>query len=404
MTTIQAGALRAALEKAKSVGLVEEEVTIDGCQLVLQSLKPEAYVDIDTETGDLEGLAYFNAFVAAHVSRSICEIDGQDLRDVQFIEDEAPPGAIVWGVFPNKEMAQQVAQEIEKAGGETRVVPADAPAEQRMVRYERHDWVYQNIMANWSREAMNVGWRKFAEVLQAAELKAKEGIDFRIPDETQEDRYRRLLNELLETGEELPIELTGRILKDSGLMTVTSVEELTSATSRIDQLAAQEPSVARPTPQPVPVAQPAPAASQAAPEPGPEPPSPSQVAEQLHARMQNRQPLNQQASGPAPPRPQSTMNVPAQRMKAKVPDQIRKAAMANTASVSKRASMIAQLEGAVDPDLEVPEGGGQLPIVAPEDIPILEARQKPVEGTQVAAITEQPPAIGINPRFKPPGR
>lgn len=408
-TTIQAGALRAALKKAQSVGRVEEEVIIDDCQLVLQSLTPEEYVAINAETEGLEDLEYFNGFIAAHVSRAVCEIDGQDLRGVEFIEDAAPPGTLVWGVFPSEDIAKQVKSEIEKAGGQARVVPAEASGQERMVRYERHDWLYQNVLSQWSREALNVGWRKFAEVLKVAEEKAKTGVDFRVPEETNEDQYRRLVNELQEIGSELPIELTNKILKDAGLITISSAEELQEATARLDQLAAtqeapQEPSQAEAPVEPSQAQQAAPAAPQAAPA-APQastPPTP----EQLHEMMANRQPLNRRASGASPPRPQPTSQqvaVPA-RERAQVPDQIRQAAMANTAAMSNRAAQIAAIEGAVDPSIQVPAGGGQLPVVAPEDVPILEAKTKPIEGSQVAAITEQPPPIGINPRFKPPPR
>lgn len=417
-TTIRAGQLRDALQKAQGVGRVEEELVIDGCHLILQSLKPDEYNSINDEVEGLEDLEYFHGFVVAHVSRAVCEIDEMDLRDVQFIEDVAPKGVVVWGSFPSEDIAKQVAQEIEKAGGTVRTIPADASDDARMVKYERHDWIHQNVLSTWSREALNVAWRKFAEVLEAAEEKAKLGVKFHIPEETVEDKFRRLLNEVRETSEDLPVELYTKALKDAGLMAVSSAEEIAAATARIDEMAtptvaqrvtdtleeattaldqAQASTGATQAASAASAVQPQPEAAQAVPAPPQAPPT----AEELHTMMQTRQRMNQ-AKTVAAPVPQQ-LPPTAARERVAVPDQIRRAAMEHSASLTGRAAKIAQLEGSVDPSMAVPPDGGQLPIIAKADIPTLEP-QAAVEGRDIAAITEQPPKIGINPRFKPPPR
>src|SRR5690349_14630212 len=92
MASFKAKKLNAALSKAKKVGRAELPVTIDGCPFVLQNLTPKDYEEIIAEIEGLEDAEYAHAYQVGHVCRSICEIDGIDLRDVKYVEDEVPAG------------------------------------------------------------------------------------------------------------------------------------------------------------------------------------------------------------------------------------------------------------------------------------------------------------------------
>jgi len=407
MTTVAAQRLADALSKAKQVGTVEEGLTIMGCPLVLKTLKPKDYEDILAQIEELDDVPYYNAYQLEHVARALIEIDGQDLREVEYIEDEAPAGFLVWATLPSEELAQQLLKNVEKAGGDGAISVDET---KRTVKYERHEWIKRNVLNTWGREGISVAWQKFAELLVAADEQAKDGIQFRMPDETAEDQLRRLMGEVGEAIEGLPADLVDKILKDSGLQRGTTVTEMRKATDRIDQLAREEAAVAPPeAPQPPPPPQ----APQPPPEgvPGPElvptgpvaPPSPASptspanpTAEEL---MRTRIPLNRRAvQAPAPP--SSEVNPQPARDRVPVPEQLRQAALQNTAGMSKRSASIAKLEAAADPSGGVVEDM-PAPPVAPEDVPLLDKKVPALVPGEAAKIINQPPTAGINPRFKP---
>jgi hypothetical protein len=395
MATIQAKRLQDALKKAKNVGQVEEPVTIDGCPLVLGSLTPDAFEAIIAETTELEDVEYYHAYQIGHVCRSIIEIDGQDLRDVRFIEDEVPVDQyVISAAVVGKEVAEKIAAEINKVGKAT-IVPPDASDEQRVVKLERHEWIKANLLSTWSREAITATWRKFAELLIAADEKAKEGIKFKIPDETPEDKYRRLINELKEVEDELPSELTVNILEEAGYMSRSTPEELDAVAERVRKIADPEEPKAEEHPKPQSQSQ----EQEVVEQPSEEPKVASTIsAQELMAR---RKPLNQQAI--AAPVPQQQKSETTANVKAAVPEQLRKAAIANSAAQSSRSAQIAALEAQVDPSIIEATQAAELPQV-PQEVSVLEKKVAPVASKAVAAITEQPPVVGINPRYSPPKR
>src|SRR3990172_1942117 len=118
MAILQAKKVQEALRKAKQVGLVEEPVTIAGCSMVFRSLTPEAYEAIAEETKELEDLAYVQAFQIGHLCRAIVEIEGVDLRDVDFVET------------------------------------GEADAAGKPVKIERHAWVRDGYVKTWGREVV----------------------------------------------------------------------------------------------------------------------------------------------------------------------------------------------------------------------------------------------------------
>jgi hypothetical protein len=392
MATLQATKIREALQKAKHVGRVEEAVIIDGCSLVLQNLTTDDYNAIGAELEGLEDVEYLHAFQQAHVARSIVELGDQDLRNVDFVEDEVPAGKVLLSASLPKALAEELLKKIQASGGEGSISP---DGEARLVRLERYEWIRSRILSGWGREALTVAWRKFAEVLASADEKAKNGIQFKIPDESSEERYRRLLGEMKEVEEDLPSELVQTILDEAGYMSKSSKEELEAAEQKLRNMASSQEEPEKEAPPP-PVQKP-----QAAQKPQAEAAAPTQAGPDPQELMRRRQPLNRQAVAPPVPQTQTKTRVQPAGEAAPVPEQLRRAAQANNAILG-RAAQIAALEGAVDPSLTAEPSPPRIP--RSEEVAELAQRASEVDGQRVAGITDQPPVVGINPRFRPPPR
>ena len=207
MTTLQASRLKGLLDQAKNIGLCEESVTVAGLEVTVRNLKPQDYSDIYKELEPVEeGVEYMHAHQIEHVSRAICEIAGQDLRDVEFIE-------------------------VERLNDKEEPVTVNIP---------RHEWVKEEVISTWGREAIHVVHRKFLDAAAEAEKKSREGVSFKIPDETDEEKFRRLLNEAMAAAEELPDDMRNAILKESDLLVATSEEELKAANERAKQFLVEQ--------------------------------------------------------------------------------------------------------------------------------------------------------------------
>jgi len=392
MATLQASKVLEALARAKQVGRVETSVTIDGCPLVLQNLTTSDYNNIHAETEGLDEVAYLHGFQEGHICRSIVEIGDQDLRDVQFIEEEVPSGAYVVEVqLPNKSSAEALATEARKKGGKASVIPPSGDI--RTIRLERHAWIKDHFMPEWGREAVIVAWQKFSEVLDEAENKAREGITFKVPDETSEEKLRRLFSELKEVEEELPPEIAEAVYNEMGLFKASSKQEMDRVNTKLRDLK-PAPEVSSATPKALEPA-PAPQVPEQAPEPLQRTPSSEPTPEEL---MQTRMPLNRRPV--ANPRPPSQETTTSAAKRVLVPEQIQKAAVANTASMRGRSAQIASLEAQVTPDVLEhgtydPHGG---------EIAELSAPLRGIDGAEARTIINTPPKVGINTRFKPPQR
>jgi hypothetical protein len=295
------------------------------------------------------------------------------------VEDVVPAGKFLLSACISTALAEELHKKIQSSGGEGSIAP---DGDTRLVRLERHEWLRSRVLTGWGREALAVAWRKFAEVLASADEKAKNGIQFKIPDESSEERYRRLLGEIKEVEEDLPVELVQSILGDAGYMTKSSKEELEAVEQRMRNMVSSEKS--EPEVSPPVQAQPQ---AQASPSP--------QVTTSPQELMRNRQPLNRQAV--VPPVPQTQAKVPLGEA-APVPEQLRRAAQTNNALLG-RSAQIAALEGAVDPSLVV-ESPPRIP--RSEEVAELAQRGAEIDARQVVEITDQPPVVGINPRFRPP--
>ncbi len=397
MATVQAKRIKDALQKVRRVGRIEEAVTIAGCEVTLQNLSPDEFEAALSAIEGLEDVAYAHAYQMEQVSRAILEVNGQDLREADYIEDEVPAGHYVLElVFPNKVAADTVAGKLreQKLNVTVTEVTDGAP---KTVKVERHQWLQENLLKTWSREALTVAWRKFTEVLIKADAEAKKGVNFLVPDETAEEKYRRLLSELRETEDELPDELIHQVLGEAGLLKKSRQEELDAVNERLAQVQKPVPEV------------PAPAAPVVG-ERVPGGPPPVDVQQAMAART----PLNNQ-SGPVPvPAPPAGSTPVSASPRAKVPDQVRRAAMQNTQGIQSRhaesggiqtrrpnrAAEIAALEGQVDPTI-ADETAAVMSPSAPVPVTELSHRGEGIDERGFRSILDQPPAVGVNPKFHP---
>jgi hypothetical protein len=388
MGTLSARALRESLQKARNVGIVEERFTLFGeIELVVRNLRPDEYEHINKDCADQEGLDYLYAFQEGHVKRAIVEVNGQDLREVQFVEDE---------------------EEDPKKPGTTKTV-----------KLELADWLYRNFISTWSKEALYVVFRKVEDAVGRAEKKAKDGIEFISPDESDEDRFRRIVGELKDLEDNLPVKLVDHVLEEAGYMRKSTADEIKRAMDKATQLAREEEAARKAaagegSPPPAPAAS-APPAPPAAPPPAapvaaaPSGPDPNDL-------MRNRQPMNQAAVDVPQPVIISPgarqVPVPATRQPQPgppPPDQVHppiQGAIPGPAlhgSAAVRSAKHAALEAEADAAGALQGEGGQLP-PKPTDVPIIERKQTPIDPKAAASVIDPKPRGGINPHFRPPPR
>jgi hypothetical protein len=363
MGIISAKQISGALAKAQNVGLEEEAVTLGNCALVLRSLRPDEYAAVLHECAGLEDIDYLYAYQKGHVARSIVEINGFDLRGADFVEVEEDD--------PKR------------------------PGEVRKVKLELHAYVRKHVIDTWGREAIVTAYRKFGDVVKLADDSSRKGVKFIIPDETPDEKYRRLLAEMREIEDEVPPSLLNSILDEHGLVRKSTVEEVKAAMAKADELAreqeAKQAAAATPAVVPEPIVTPPPVAA----------PIPTQAStpEDIMAR---RVPLNRQ---PIPVDPHQALQERVAQAQAQ---------QNNLSSpVLTKAAQIAALEAdaglGLHPDLQRGAGVPVMPSLPPppsrEEVPELRSRgQEATDPEAFKAILEQPPAAGINPRFKPPAQ
>ncbi len=386
MATLKSKKLQEALKKARNLGRAEEAVTVDECSLVLRSLTPKDYEDSGRETEELDGIEFYQAYQMSHVCRSIVEIEGVDLRDVDFIEEDVPSGQYLLNAACGKGKAEEAQKALAGLGITLTVVPPDASEGMRTTLVERHEWVRQRA-ASWSREAIGVLYRKFMDVVAEGDRRAREKVEFRTPDETDEDKFRRLLGELKELSAQIPQDLSKRIMEDAGYMAKATQAELDEVDRRAREFAAEQAQLKEEEAQP-PQAAPAPFTPprvelQEEPLPSPPPAPPQQdLQHELMERLRNRVPMNRTAmQAPVP-----------SSVAAGVPQQIQSAI-----AESGRANQIAALEGNLDPNLVAHE---PQPYPTQREVPELSRNIPQVDGKGVKGIIDRPPSVGINPRFQ----
>ena len=362
MGTISAKTLNEALAKAKNVGVVEESFVIGDCEVTLRNLRPDEYAAVLQDCQGLEDVQYLNTYQKGHIARSIVAINGVDLHGVEFVDSEEPD--------PKK------------------------PGQAKHVKLELHTYLLKNVIETWGKEAVYTAYRKFGDVVELAERKAKEGIQFLMPEETDEEKYRRLLLEAKEYEDNIPNTMVDQILDDVGLMRKSTADEIKAAMERADQLA-REQEQSEPSLEPV---------SETA-------IAPVQVAVAVEATPQAE--VNR-PSAQRPPDPHQTLQEAIAARRQPVASSLPVVQQATAeAPAASRASQIAALEaeagvGGVDPTaLTLPGRNGQpIPVAAygaaTEVVEI--KKQESFDPNAARQILDKPPVAGINPRYRPPTR
>lgn len=369
MSALQAKKIRGALKKAQNVGRSEESVTVDGCTIVLRSMPSSDYDAILKEVEDLDGSEYLHEYQNGYLCRAIAEIEGVDLRNVSFIEEEVPDGSYVINAAVSTEAkAKRAKEELSKLGIDLVVVPPDGSEGERTILLERHEWLRKQIKT-WSQEAVAIAWRKYADVVVAGEARAKDKIEFRTPDETPEDKFRRLLSEAKALETTLPEALLTSILAESGYYQKTSATELDQVNQRLKAIAQTqeaptpiENSPLTPSEEPTRFMAVPPVAE-------PKKPSSSLTAEDLALKIRTRTPLNRVEPSEQGVTPRISPN--------------------------SRAAQIAELEGL---DLSDPSLVDYSAATTIQEVPEI-SKKAPIDGKSVRI--DAPPMVGLNPRFRP---
>ena len=350
MGTIDSKKLNQAISKAKNVGVVELPCTICGCDLVLRSLRSEDYTAALQDCDGLPEEAYIPRYQKGHVARAIVEVNGVDLRSTPFV----------------------TVDEVDKSGATKRV------------KHELHRYLTDHMLNSWGKEAVDVAFKKLGEVLDLAERRAKEGVTFITPDETTEEKFRRLLLETRAAEKDLPSTLIDKILEDQGLMRVSTAEELKRAANRVDQLANEQEATKSVASPPVPV------------EPAVEPASRNvfeAVVEPVAADEQ--QPRAAQSRLPVDPHVTLQQAIAARR-----PPEVKSEQSSVPKPSATRAAQIAALEGSSAAASDLASAISLQP--GADDV--VEIIQAPIDALAASMIVDTPPAAGINPRFRPPQR
>lgn len=355
MGTIDSKKLNAALAKAKNIGLVEEPCTIAGCDLVLRSLRAEDYTGVLQDCDGLPEEEYIHRYQKGHLARAIVEVNGVDLRDSRFVEVDEP----------------------------------DATGAMRKVTLELHQYLEKHMLATWGKEVVDIAFRKLGDVLELAEQRAKTGVNFIVPDESEEQKYRRLLLEARALEKDMPATLLDKILEEHGLVRQSTAEEIKQVKARTEQLAHEQ--EAREQEKTQASAAPPPDAGKAAP-----------VLQEPDA-IQPATPATPPASPATVSRPQRVVdphatlqNAIASRKALEVP--VVKSEQADNKPAVSRSAVIAALEGTGDaaPDLSTAVSLQQGDVNE-----VIEIKQAPIDLQAAHAIVDNPPIAGINPRFRP---
>lgn len=336
------------LAQAKGVGLVEDSFTLGGCEIVLRNLTPDEYRAIQAETGELEELDYLTSFQQAHLCRAIQELNGVSLRECTFVECDEPD--------PKK------------------------PGQSKTVKKEKHEWLLKNVVKTWGAEATYIAFRKFNDVVMMAETHAKGNIEFRVPEETADQKYRRLCNELRELQGEVAPGLVPSILQEYGYSLYTQEADKEALNASLDQLPVPEEAPVEE--EPVVVA----------------PPSPVLREDVLRTRI----PMNQVVLDAPPP---TAVEAPQPVQVRSAPPQAVSSQLAAAIPMSKKAASFMALESEFDPSISTNETKYSPVVPSMEEEPPVELVRKapPIDTKAAGQIFERPPMAGINPKFRKPG-
>lgn len=272
--------IKEALNKALKVGYTEGSLTISDVNVTLCNLRPEEYKLIHDETRDKEEVEFLNIYREEHLCRAVVQIEDINFRDVDLIEFE---------------------QEAKDGSTET-------------VKLEKHEYLREHVLKTWSREAISAAFVKFNDIVAKSEKTSMEGVTLDVPDETDEEKYRRLLLELRDVESQIPMDLASRLLAEQGYTKMVTTTELEAADRVLGQAKSEVIQAAPPPVEERPVAPPPPpprAQVAVATQRAPLPPQPVREPEDASTQpafreaspeelMRLRKPLNQQVGITSP--------------------------------------------------------------------------------------------------------
>lgn len=376
--------LTEALQKAQAVGMVEESFKIGDCEVTLRNLRPDQYEGVIQECKDLEDVAYLNKWQEGHVCRSIVQINGVDLRDADFVEVEEPDPK-------NKGQVKTVKREL-------------------------HDWLRRHVLSTWAKEAIYTTFRKFTDVIILAESSAKKDVKFVVAEETPEDQFRRLLGELKELESEVPPPLVRAALEEHGYTHFTQPQDV-EALRNFDQNVPKPP--APETPPSAAPAPPPPAAPTSPPPPAAPPiaatPQASAIDPALRAAqiMRTRVPLNQQpvsvpdiSQAPAAEAPVTYQPIPHHRVPSGADIGLPEGGISPSFNDERASAPVPVIPPGMMPPSNMPPGMA-IPAPPPGSTPVPMLDQRGAHATdprQLATIVNQPPHVGLNPKYRPHGQ
>jgi len=365
MAKLQAKKIAEALKRAQRVGEVEEAFTVSGCDVVLRSLRPAEYEAAMAAVAELEDVAYIQAFKLEHISRSIVELNGESFRDHEYVEVDV--------------------EELDNSTGRAVVKP---------VTLELYQFFKEYVLSTWSREAIDVAFRKWNDVVAKAERVAAENITFTVPDETDDDKYRRLLGEAKALEPSVPFELAAKIRDEFGY---ALKQEYMDAGERLAKLEGG-PGVQVVTEEELAATKPAPDLATRPVGPASEAPPPMQRST---AAILRPGAVVAQAASQLKDVPQ-VLGQSVGQLKDVVPAIVRADAAAASVpppETRRKADEIAALEGTLPQDMP---SLGATPQTAYN--PHAETRPQSRNPEEAKQIIDKPPVGGINPRFRPPPR
>lgn len=214
--TLDLKKLKSSLQKAKNLGFAEERFEIDGLELVVRSINAKDFAEVLVDLEDVPAVSYQFEYQAKLVSRAIVEIAGEDLRDITML-----------------------------------------PSDDGSKNIERHAYLYREIVSKWPREILFTVFKKFLDATTSTEKKAVDGVTFLVPNESDESKFRRLLNEAKEVEDMVPPELRKTILQEMGFAAHETAAEIQEAVDIVNNI---NPTVVTPEPEEATIVEPAPVA------------------------------------------------------------------------------------------------------------------------------------------------
>lgn len=196
--TLSESKLLDAIEDVRNLGYYEEPFRIGKCQGYLSNLMPEDISTVlENATAEVDQsknpLLFNNALHYGTLSRAIVEINGVDLRGVEYIETEMPD--------------------------------PDHKGKRKKTLVERHRYIQEKILSTWRKEPIELLYMKQLEVSERAEKECNQHIRIDLSDESPEQKYRRILTELKEQELNLPLSLSQKILREAGYASISTQEE-----------------------------------------------------------------------------------------------------------------------------------------------------------------------------------